>query len=189
MDAAYLKSKHDVGLGYADYLATGTPDQQANWTQLYDQLQLTEAQLSLAGSFVREMKVIAVSGIWCGDCVQQGPLIQRIADANPGKIDLKWVDRDEHLDLQEQMKVCGGNRVPVVVFAAEDFEPVSWFGDRTLNRYRHLAAQNLGGACPLPGAPVPEDVTAATLQDWLDEFERVHLVLRLSTRLRQRHGD
>jgi hypothetical protein len=37
---------------------------------------------------------------------------------------------------------------------------------------------------------VPDaEETAATLQDWLDEFERVQLMLRLSTRLRQKHGD
>jgi len=27
------------------------------------------------------------------------------------------------------------------------------------------------------------------MQDWLDEVERVHLLLRLSGRLRQKHGD
>ena len=27
------------------------------------------------------------------------------------------------------------------------------------------------------------------VQDWLDEFERVQWLLRLSTRLRQKHGD
>ena len=30
---------------------------------------------------------------------------------------------------------------------------------------------------------------ADTLQDWVNEFERVQLLLRLSTRLRQKHGD
>jgi hypothetical protein len=30
---------------------------------------------------------------------------------------------------------------------------------------------------------------AATVQDWLDEIERVQLMLRLSGRLRQKHGD
>jgi len=33
------------------------------------------------------------------------------------------------------------------------------------------------------------DELNATLQDWLNEFERVQLLLRLSTRLRQIHGD
>jgi len=188
MDADYLKQKHDAGLSYADYLATGKPDQQENWTKVYEAASLTAEQRSLLGGFTREMKLIGLSGIWCGDCVQQCPLIQRIAEASD-KIDLRWLDRDAHLDLQERVKVCGGNRVPVLLLCAEDYELVSWFGDRTLCRYRALARNNLGGACPLPGTPVPDDERAATLQNWLDEVERVQLVLRLSTRLRQRHGD
>ena len=102
---------------------------------------------------------------------------------------LKWIDRDEHPDLAEQIKSNAGLRVPMVIYMAEDFEPVSIFGDRTLNRYRTMAAKQLGPACPLPGAPVPDQELQATLQDWLDEFERVHLLLRLSGRLRQKHGD
>ncbi len=189
MDAAYLAMKHQAGLSYADYVATGTADQQANWARVYDAAKLTDAQARLAGSFIRPMKVIGLSGVWCGDCVQQCPLIQRIADANPETIDLRWIDRDEHIDLQEKFRICGGNRVPVLIFLAEDYEFVAWYGDRTLSRYRALAAKQLGGACPLPGAPVPQDELDATLQDWLDEFERVHLILRLSTRLRQKYGD
>jgi hypothetical protein len=36
---------------------------------------------------------------------------------------------------------------------------------------------------------VPPDEAAATMQGWIDEFERVQLMLRLSPRLRQVHGD
>ncbi|MCA9311072.1 MAG: thioredoxin family protein, partial [Phycisphaerales bacterium] len=127
-------------------------------------------------------------GIWCGDCVQQGPLIQRIADASP-LIEVRWLDRDEHEDLASSVMICGGLRVPVVLFLAEDFEPVSVYGDRSLTRYRAIAARQLGAACTLPGAPLDSDELHGTLQDWLNEFERVALLLRLSTRLRQKHGD
>ena len=93
------------------------------------------------------------------------------------------------MDLQEQVKVCGGNRVPVVIFAAEDFELVGYAGDKLLSRYRIAAKQALGANCPLPGAPVPQEELDAELQDWIDEFERVHLLLRLSGRLRKKHDD
>ena len=135
------------------------------------------------------MHVIGLSGIWCGDCVQQCPLIERIAEANPGKIVLRWLDRDQHLDLQERLTINTGHRVPVILFCAEDDHLVSWYGDRTLSRYRAVAARHLGPSCPMPGAPVSQEEIAATLQDWLNEFERVHLLLRLSTRLRQKYGD
>ena len=188
MDAAYLATKHQAGLGYRDYLATGNDQQRQNWQRIHEQASLSQAQTQLLGSFGRRINVIGLSGIWCGDCVQQCPLIQKIADASDA-IDLRWLDRDEHMDLQQKVAINAGHRVPVLLFCAEDYELVGWFGDRTLSRYRALAARQLGGACPLPGAPVDKDEMAATLQDWLDQFERVHLLLRLSGRLRQKHGD
>jgi len=75
------------------------------------------------------------------------------------------------------------------LFMAEDYEPVSVLGDRTLSRYRSIAARQLGAACDLPGVLIPEDEYNETLQEWLNEFERVQLLLRLSARLRQKHGD
>lgn len=188
-DATFLKSKFDAGLSYDDYIARGKPDQQESWTAIYNQASLTPAQKKLVAGFTREMHVLCLSGIWCGDCVQQGPLLQRIAEGNPDKIRLRWLERDDHMDLAERIKINQGLRVPVVLFAAEDDEFVSYYGDRTLTRYRALAEKQLGPSCPLPGAPVPSEELAATLQDWLNEFERVQLLLRLSGRLRKIHND
>jgi thiol-disulfide isomerase/thioredoxin len=185
----FLVAKFEAGLTFESYVATGRPEQQAAWRRIYDQARLSDVQRRLVQGFVREMNVLVVSGIWCGDCVQQCPLLQRIAEAGPAKIHLRFVDRDQHDDLAAQLCINAGQRVPVVLFLAEDFEFISVLGDRTLARYRALAARQLGPSCPLPGAPVPDDELAATLQDWLNEFERVHWLLRLSARLRQKHGD
>ena len=187
MNATELKKTFDAGLGWEQYLATD-PERAPKWLDIYQQVSLTQDQRSLIEGFVREIRMLCVSGIWCGDCVQQGPLIQRIAEASP-RIDLRWVDRDEHPELAEQIKVNAGLRVPMVLFMAEDCELVSLYGDRTLTRYRAMAQKQFGAACALPGAPVPDDELHATMQDWLDEVERVHLLLRVSGRLRQKHGD
>jgi hypothetical protein len=188
LDAAFLERKYEAGFDYGEYLATD-PDKAKRWRDFEPKCALTPAQRELLAGFTRDMKVICVSGIWCGDCVAQGPMLEAIAAGNRQRIDLKWLDRDEHPDLSNLIRINNGLRVPVVIFMAEDFELVSVFGDRTLTRYRALAARNLGAACPLPGAPIPADELASTLQDWVNEFERVQLLLRLSTRLRQRHGD
>lgn len=187
MDAILLQAKHDAALDYDAYLAAD-PEKAEAWDDIYERVTLTDQQRRLIESFTRQMKILCLSGIWCGDCVQQGPLIAHIAEANP-LIDLRWLDRDEHLDLAEQITINAGLRVPTVIFMAEDYEPVAVYGDRTLTRYRALASKRLGPACPLPGAPLPDDELAATLQDWLDEFERIELLLRLSPRLRAKHGD
>ena len=189
MDAAFLEKQFASALPYRSYVQTGTADQQRRWQQVYDAAKLSADQARLVGSFVRPMKVLIVSGIWCGDCVQQCPLLQKIAEANTAKIDLRLVDRDQHRDLSERLRINAGDRVPVALFLAEDHQFCSAVGDRTLSRYRALAAKHLGAACPLAIVPPDQDELAATLQDWLNEFERIHLMLRLSARLRQKYGD
>ena len=132
MDAAFLKAKHQAGLTYPDYVAAGNETQQQNWARVHQSVGLTHAQHELVRGFQRQMKVLVLSGRWCGDCVQQGPLLERIAEVNRDAIDLRWLERDGHLDLQKQVRINGGDRVPVVIFCAEDYELVAWHGDRTL---------------------------------------------------------
>jgi thiol-disulfide isomerase/thioredoxin len=189
MDASFLSHKFAAALPYDRYVASGTAEQQRRWQQVYDLARLAPAQAGRVAGFARDMKVLVVSGIWCGDCVQQCPLLARIAEANPARLDLRLVDRDEHRDLTEQVRLNAGDRVPVALFLAEDFEFCGLYGDRTLTRYRALAARQLGPACPT-GITAPEQgELAATLEDWLGECERIQLMLRLSARLRQKHND
>lgn len=189
MNASYLAEKFTTALPYERYVRTGTEEQQRRWQQVYEAAHPTGAQKQLVAGFVRDMKVLIVSGVWCGDCVQQCPLLQRIAEANAARIDLRLLDRDEHRDLTEKVRINGGDRVPVALFLAEDHELCAVYGDRTLNRYRALAARQLGPSCPTGIVAPGADELAATLQDWLNEFERVQLMLRLSARLRQKHND
>ena len=185
----FLRAQFERAVPYDGYVAAGKPNEQDNWRTFHARVSLNGAQRTLIAGFVRQINVLCLSGTWCGDCVQQCPFLERIAEANPGRITVRFLERDPNKDVSDLLKICGGNRVPVTIFLNEEFEFVSITGDRTLNRYRALAAKRLGAACPLPGAPAPPDEIAAQLQDWVDEFERVQLLLRLSPKLRQRHGD
>jgi hypothetical protein len=189
MNASFLAEKFAAALPYDHYVKTGTDEQLRRWQTFYDTVKLTEEQSRLLAGFTRSMKVLIVSGVWCGDCIQQCPLLQRCADANPSRIDLRLLDRDVHTDLSSQLRINGGARVPVVLFLSEEHELCGVFGDRTLHRYRALAARQLGPSCPTGLVAPPADEVAATLQDWLDELERIQLMLRLSPRLRQKYND
>lgn len=185
-----LKQHFAAATEYGAYVASGRPNEQENWRAFHARVRVTTAQQSLLSSFTRRINVLCVSGTWCGDCVQQCPMLDHIARAAPpGMIDFRLIDRDARPELAESVRICGGARVPVVLFLNEDFEFLGLGGDRTLARYRALAGRLLGAACPLPGAPVAEDEVAGTLQDWVDETERVQLMLRLSPKMRQRYGD
>jgi thiol-disulfide isomerase/thioredoxin len=189
LSSEFLKQKFSAAANYENYLKTGAEEHQRRWQKVYDAARLSPPLQSLVQSFTRQMNVLVLSGTWCGDCVEQVPLMQKIAEANPEKIDLRALDRDANRDLTEQVRLNAGDRVPVVIFMSEDFEFCSLAGDRTLSRYRSIAQKRLGPACSTGIVPPDQDELVATLEDWLDEFERVQLMLRLSPRLRQEHND
>src|SRR5271156_6262512 len=141
---AYLSDQFAAGLPYDRYLQTGTEEQQRRWKQVHEAARLTDAQKQLIGGFVRSVKILAFSGIWCGDCVEQCPLIHRIAEGNPAKIDLRFVERPSDAELIPELRINGGSRVPVVLFLSEDNQGCATAGDRTINRYRAMAFRKLG---------------------------------------------
>jgi hypothetical protein len=181
--------RFDGGLKYNAFLEThGTEEHRRRWAGVYEAIELTPAQRDLLVGFKRQMNVLCLAGAWCGDCVNQCPIFERFSEATP-TMDIRYFDRDAHPDLAAELRICGGARVPVVVFLAEDGEQVGWYGDRTISKYRQLARDQLGPSCPTGiGAP-DKSLLAAVTQDWLNEFERVQLLLRLSSRLRQKYGD
>lgn len=184
-----LKSKYDQALTYGEYVATASAQHAESWRAFHDTHRPDPSHTALLAGFTRRINALAISGTWCGDCVQQLPFLAHFEAANPGCVRPRFLDRDEHADLAEQLTICEGARVPVVLFLNEDFDFLSLFGDRSLSRYRTLAARHLGASCPLPGASVDHDEARATCQDWLNELERVQLLCRLSPKLRARHGD
>jgi thiol-disulfide isomerase/thioredoxin len=186
---AYLTEQFATALPYERYLQAGTDEQRRRWGQVYDAAKLTDAQKQLLGGFVRAMKILIFSGIWCGDCVEQCPLFQRIVEANTGKIDLRFIERPMAGELIPELRINGGSRVPIVLFLSEDDQWCATAGDRTINRYRAIALRKLGPMCPTGiFAPEKEEIDA-TLADWVNEVERVQLMLRLTPRLRQKYQD
>lgn len=182
-----LRAAHAAGKAWPDYLHAHR-DRTAGWGHHLANARVTDAQRMLLAGFTRRMPVLVLTGAWCGDCAVQCPMLGAIAEACPAA-DVRFLEQEAHVGLAERVRINAGTRVPTVIWCAEDFEFCSLLGDRTLARYRAMAARQLGAACPLPGATVGADEAAATTQGWIDEFERVQLMLRLSPRLRQLHGD
>lgn len=178
-----------VALPYDRFLERyATPDQRERWHTFYGRVALTDPQRALLGGFVRQMPVLVLAGAWCGDCVNQCPIFAQFAAVAPA-IDLRFLDRDALPTIAAHLAICGGQRVPVVAIFSEDFTPVLFYGDRTLSAYRASAAAMLGESCSTGAVLPPADAIAAVVSDWLDQFERVHHILRLSARLRQKHSD
>jgi hypothetical protein len=187
MEAALLRREHARGLAWPAYLERHRA-RTAAWDAHMANAVVTPAQRALLGAFERRMPVLVLTGVWCGDCAVQCPMLAAIGAACP-MADIRFLEQADHPALVAHVRINAGERVPTVIWTAEDFEFCALMGDRTLARYRAMAARQLGGTCPLPTAKVDAEEAAHTLQGWVDEFERVQLMLRLSPRLRQMHGD
>jgi len=189
MDADTLRTAFDQGLSYAGFVQAGEPGHQHQWHERYGQLELDARQIEVVKGFGRTMKVLCLTGQWCGDCALQGAALQRIAEAAGERIDLRFIPRsDDFAELIVANRINEGYRVPMTWLMAEDFHPCARFGDRTLSRYRSMARKALGDAAPVI-ADAPDDPVRTVLAEVLDEVERVQLLLRLSPRLREVHGD
>jgi hypothetical protein len=174
-----LFDKFQVGLPFAEFLERyGSEGDRLRWKQVHERVALTEAQRELLAQFHRTMHVLCLAGAWCGDCARQCPIFEQFAAGAPA-LHIRYLDRDDHADAQSVLQINGGNRVPVVVFFSEDGYEVARYGERTLAMYRQLIGERASG----------EDLLARVTQDWLNEFERVQWLLRLSPRLRLLHGD
>jgi len=179
----------NAGLSYTDFLKKyASPDQLRRWNATFQEIKLTPDQISLLQGFQRDMCVAVVSGAWCGDCIQQCPIFEAFSQQTE-RLKIRYFDRDDQSHLADELSICGGRRVPSVLFMSEDGAPCGRYGDRTLAKYRDAASSLMGTACPTGLISVETSLQSAVIKEWLEQFERVQLMLRLSPRLRQKHGD
>jgi thiol-disulfide isomerase/thioredoxin len=184
-----LYDRFPAALPMADFLAKyGSDAHKARWRATFDAVKLTDVQTRLLRSFTRETNVLVLAGAWCGDCSGQCPIFERFAEAAP-VLKVRYLDNAAHADVQQELSINGGKRVPVAVFFSEDGYEVLRYGERTLSKYRQMVRDLGGDSCPTGIGSSADPLLAQVAQDWLNEFERVQWLLRLSARLRQKHGD
>lgn len=189
LSADILKPWFDVAQPFDTFVTGADLANQSTWNERFQRLELDGTQHALVDSFQRRMRIICLTGRWCGDCALQGAALARIAQAAGDRIDLRFLERsDDTAALVVACMINAGTRVPVTWFMAEDGAPVARFGDRTLSRYRSVARKTLGDSANVLAEP-SNDPVREVLQEVLDEVERVQWLLRFSPRLRAMHQD
>src|SRR5262249_58816166 len=124
---------------YDRFLAEyGNPSDRARWERTRQAVLLADEQRALLKKFTRRTQVLVLAGAWCGDCAAQCPIFERFAETAP-VLEVRYLDRDAHPEVQRKLQINGGDRVPVVGFFSEDGFEVARYGERQL------------GACPRRG--------------------------------------
>lgn len=175
-------------LPYSEYVATGTQSQQDKWRAYRERLSVSPEQKKLGATFKRDLNILVLSGMWCGDCARQGPMLDAIASVAP-MLKVRFIDNQAIPQLRDELRIHGAARVPVAVSLSEDFFEVGRSGDRQLVAYQRKARTELGDACDAGIVPPSPDELAEELGQWFAHFERHQLLLRVSPFLRRRHND
>jgi thiol-disulfide isomerase/thioredoxin len=196
-DSTYYDIRADFWRGhfekadsYDAYLELSEPVYVSRWKEMEAALPgLTAEQKERLTGYNRCFNVLVYCSDWCGDCVRQMPMLNKIADAVGPELDMRIIDREESQALKDELRLIGAMRVPVVVFLSEDFHEVGRVGDRMLTAYRRKRMTETGDACSTGLIPPSGEELAAEMAEWVDIIERMLIMLRLSPPLRERYGD
>ncbi|QIL76497.1 thioredoxin family protein [Hymenobacter sp. HDW8] len=84
---------------------------------------------------------------WCGDAAQIVPVIEAIVQASNGKLESRYLLRDENLDLMDRYLTDGGRSIPkLIVLHADMLTEAATWGPRPAPAqamFRELKSQNL----------------------------------------------
>ena len=73
-------------------------------------------------------RLLAIGEDWCPDVYRGIPVAQRIAEA--AGIELRILERDQHLDVMERFKSGDFLSIPVLVFLDSDYRPIAHWIER-----------------------------------------------------------
>ena len=178
----------EMAQDYDAFIEGADPKFAERWRERAERTpELTEEQRGRLKDYDRELNVLVYAGAWCGDCARAAPMLKKIADACGEKATVKVIARAASEELQDELRILGALRVPVVVFLSEDFFEVGREGDRTLSVYRAKAAREVGGEFDA-GILTPKALSAE-FDEWVDIFEKTMIMLRLAPFYRKRYND
>ena len=73
-----------------------------------------------------QLNWLVLTEAWCGDAAQNIPILSKMANAS-SKIHLRFLLRDENLEVMDQYLTNGGRAIPKLIMLDQDFnEIVSW---------------------------------------------------------------
>ena len=184
----FWKRHFSIAYDYDSFINLGKPEEISQWRDRAERTpELTTEQKTRLQNYNRELNVLVYAGTWCGDCSRQAPMLKKIAEAAGSKVNLRFIERETSKELQDELRIVGGLRVPIIVFLTEDFWELGRFGERLLHVYRSKAAREIGRGID-EGVLSPKALEKE-MSEWVDIFERMLLMVRLSPPLRRRHGD
>ena len=126
---------------YVDKAEMNVPTIKAN----YEDTQISEEDHKYFASLSSKLekgaiKVLALSESWCGDCVENLPIVAKLASLYPC-FDLLVFSRDDNLDIMDRYLTDGKRVIPVFVFFDEEGQEIGRFIERPQGARDFLARE------------------------------------------------
>ncbi|OYD06751.1 thioredoxin family protein [Paludifilum halophilum] len=136
-----------TGQAYID----GMERNRENLLWIYDRFHLNEGDRAFYRGFSdRGLRGIVLTADWCGDAMLCVPILMKIAQA--AEIDLRYLIRDENLELMDRYLTNGKSRsIPIFIFIDRKGEEQAVWGPRAPEVQRLI--DDLRAGLPHEGSP------------------------------------
>jgi len=171
---AVTREQFAAGMTYDAYKAQMTRNKE-QFEQNEKELALSTEEVSALKSLPQSVNVLALAEDWCGDVVANLPILGRLEQEAPGKLNVRVLLRDQQPGEQvmdEHLNKGQFKSIPTLIFLDGDYKEVGIWIERPESvtkvreekRLAQYAAHPAWGDPSKPIAELPEDVRTQVQQ-------------------------
>ncbi|MFT6335058.1 MAG: hypothetical protein ACJATI_001804 [Halioglobus sp.] len=129
---AYLKNfEAEIAIGEESKFAQYLPQNWSRQSRLDRKLKLSADLITAIEQLENPITWLVITEHWCGDASQINPIINKVAEASNGKINLRFTYRDENEELIDAHLTDGRSRsIPILIQLDNDNKLISTYGPR-----------------------------------------------------------
>jgi len=125
-----LEEGKTTGTNHSDAMIDYTKMNVQRMKRLDKQVELSESLQEELEALDRKRIWLVLTEAWCGDAAQNVPVIAKMAEQTDN-IDLKFILRDENLEIMDEYLTNGGRSIPkLVCLDAETLDELGSWGPR-----------------------------------------------------------
>lgn len=120
-----LNTWYDKGLQPDEYMAR-LEKHKDNFHHIYNHFKPPADEDFFKSAREKNLRVVALAEVWCGHCMLDIPILLRIAEK--ADISVRFLPRDENLELMDQYLTNGNRVIPIFIFIDKDGNEVGKWG-------------------------------------------------------------
>lgn len=120
-----LNKWFDRGLKPEEYIVQHE-DHKDNFHNILNNFKLPTDENFFTNLKERNLRAIVLAEVWCGHCMLNIPIFLKIAEK--AQMPVRFLNRDENLELMDQYLTNGNRVIPIFIFIDEDGNEVAKWG-------------------------------------------------------------